>query len=120
VIIAGASSEVAQEPLQANEAVARSALHSVAGAEASFRADKGDGRYATLDELLTEGLVNKEMIQKYGYRIELIVSGTKFEAIAIPVEYGKTGRLSFFIDESGMLRAGDHGGGAATIADQPQ
>src|SRR6266480_1550983 len=120
LIIAGASSEVAQSGLQTNEAVARSALHSVAGAEASFRADKGDGHYATLDELLAEGLVSKEMMQKYGYRIELTVSGNKFEAIAIPVEYGKTGRLSFFIDESSVLRAGDHGGGAATIADQPQ
>jgi hypothetical protein len=69
--------------------------------------------------LLAEGLVSKELVQKYGYTIELTASGDKFEAIAIPVEYGRTGKLSFFIDESGMLRAGDHGGGAATVADQP-
>lgn len=119
LIIAGASSEAAQAPLQTNEAVARSALHSVARAEASFQAEKGNGRYATLDELLAKGLVSNELIQRYGYKIELTVSANKFEAIAIPVEYGKTGKLSFFIDESGVLRAGDHGGGAATIADQP-
>jgi hypothetical protein len=118
-IIARASSEATQAPLQTNEAVARSALQSVARAEASFQAEKGNGRYATLDELLSEGLVSKELIQRYGYTIELTVLANKFEAIAIPVEYGKTGKLSFFIDESGVLRAGDHGGGAATAADVP-
>jgi hypothetical protein len=58
------------------------------------------------------------LLENYGYRIELTISGNKFEAVAIPAEYGKTGRLSFFIDESGVLRAGDHAGGAATVADQ--
>ncbi len=119
LLVAGLSNQAAEAPVRSNEAVARSALHSVAGAEASFQADKGKGRYGTLDELLAEGLLSKELIQRYGYTIELTVSGNKFEAIAIPVEYGKSGRLSYFIDESGVLRAGDHGGGAATFADQP-
>jgi hypothetical protein len=119
VLIAGISNQAAQAPVQSNEAIARSALHSVAGAEASFQADKGKGNYGTLDELFAEGLLSKELIQRYGYTIELTVSGNKFEAIAIPIEYGKSGRLSYFIDESGVLRAGDHGGGAATLADQP-
>lgn len=119
LVIAGLTNQAAEAPVQSNEAVARSALHSVAGAEASFQADKGNGHYGTLDELLAEGLLSKELIQRYGYTIELTVSGSKFEAIAIPAEYGKSGRLSYFIDESGVLRAGDHGGGAATVADQP-
>jgi hypothetical protein len=109
-----------QTLLQRNEAVARSALQSVFSAEATFQVDKGVGRYGTLDELTESGFVSKDMLQKYGYTIEVSVSGNKFEAIATPVEYGKTGRLSFFIDESGVLRAGDHGGGAATVADQPE
>ncbi len=119
LVIAGLTNQAAEAPVQSNEAVARSALHSVAGAEASFQADKGNGHYGTLDELLAEGLLSKELIQRYGYTIELTASGNKFEAIAIPAEYGKSGRLSYFIDESGVLRAGDHGGGAATVADQP-
>jgi hypothetical protein len=49
----------------------------------------------------------------------VILSGNKFEATAVPIEYGVTGTLSYFIDESGVLRGGDHGGGAATLADQP-
>ena len=119
LIIAGTSSELSQQPLQANEAMARTALHSLLGSEAAFRSDKGAGQYATLEELQSEGLINKQLLENYGYRVELTVSGDKFEAIAVPVEYGNTGRISFFIDESGVLRGGDHGGGAATVADQP-
>ena len=37
----------------------------------------------------------------------------------MPIEYGKTGKMSFFVDESGVLRGADNGGGAATVADKP-
>jgi len=119
LMIAGASREVAQVPLQTNEAVARSSLRIIASAEATYQATKGDGHFGSLDELIAANLVNKEMLQKYGYRIELTVSGKGFEAIAVPVTYGESGRLSYFIDETSVLRGGDHGGGAATISDQP-
>jgi hypothetical protein len=99
--------------------MAKTALRSVFGSETSFKSDQGDGRYGTLEELLSESLITKELLENYGYRTELNVSGNKFEATAVPTNYGTTGRLSYFIDESGILRAGDHGGGAATVADQP-
>lgn len=117
LMIAGASSNASQSPVQVNEEMAKTALRSVAGSEASFTFDKK--RYGTLDELLAEGLVSKHLLENYGYRIELTISGNRFEAMAVPLEYGNTGRLSFFIDDSGVLRGGDHGGGAATAADQP-
>ncbi|HCX31212.1 MAG TPA: hypothetical protein DHU55_15815 [Blastocatellia bacterium] len=119
LMMAGMSSEVKQSPLNTNEAVAKSALRVVAGAEANYKETKGDGHYGTLDQLIEEKLINKEMLEKYGYRIELTVSGNKFEITAVPLEYGQTGRLSYFVDESAVLRGGDHGGGVATIADQP-
>jgi hypothetical protein len=119
LIVAGASSEVNQMPLQVNEARAQSALRVLFSGEATFQATKGAGHYGTLDELISEGLISKESLESQSYRIELSVLANKFEATAVPVEYGKTGRLSFFIDESGTLRAGDHGGGPATVADQP-
>jgi hypothetical protein len=119
MIIAQASSEATQVPLQTNEAVAKSSLRTIAVAEATYQATKGDGRFGSLDDLIAENLVTKEMLQKYGYRIEVTVSGKGFEAIAVPVTYGESGRLSYFIDETSVLRGGDHGGGAATIADQP-
>jgi hypothetical protein len=69
--------------------------------------------------LISEGLVSKELIRNYGYKIEVTVSSNKFEVSAVPVEYGKTGKSSYFLDESSVLRSGDHGGGPATISDKP-
>jgi hypothetical protein len=41
----------------------------------------------------------------------------KFELAATPVEYGKTGRRSFILDSSGILRGTDKQGSVATSAD---
>jgi len=40
-----------------------------------------------------------------------------FSLAASPTEYGKTGRRSFFLDSSGMLRGADKKGAVATAAD---
>lgn len=118
LMIAGMSNLGAQTSLVTNEAIAVSMMRTVVSAEATFQATEGDGRYGTLEELLSAGLISKEVIQKYGYKIEVTTSSNKFEATAVPVEYGKTGRLSYFVDDTGVIRGGDHGGGAATIADK--
>lgn len=104
---------------QRNEAMAQGSLRTVHSAEVTFQATHGNGQYATLDELIAANLISKEMIEKYGYRIEVTVSGKKFEATAVPIEYGVTGTLSYFIDENGNLRGGDHGGAPASASDQP-
>jgi hypothetical protein len=41
----------------------------------------------------------------------------KFELAATPIEYGKTGRRSFFLDSGGVLRGADKQGAVATSAD---
>jgi len=120
MIVAGVSSAATEPPEQRNEAIARSVLRSISSAEAAYQSTTGSGHYGSLDELIKAGLVNKELVQNYGYKIDLTVSGSKFEVVAVPNEYGKTGKLSFFIDETSVLRAGDHGGGPATIADKPE
>ncbi|HEV2826196.1 MAG TPA: DUF3352 domain-containing protein [Pyrinomonadaceae bacterium] len=104
---------------QRNEAMAQGSLRTVHSAEVTFQATHGNGQYATLDELIAANLISKEMIEKYGYKIEVTVSGKKFEATAVPIEYGVTGTLSYFIDENGNLRGGDHGGAPASASDQP-
>jgi hypothetical protein len=119
LITAGIVSGAEESPLLTNESIAKSLLQTVASAEATFQSTKGDGRYGTLEELLAEGLISKDLLEKYGYKIGVSVSSNRFEAIAIPVEYGRTGRISFFVDESGVLRGGDHAGGAATLSDKP-
>lgn len=118
LLVTTMSSEMSDRSLSTNESIAMSALRTVAAGEATFHSNK-DGRYGTLDELIQEGLVYKDLTEQYGYRIQVSIEGAKFEATAIPIEYGKTGRKSFFIDETNILRGGDHGGGAATVADSP-
>jgi hypothetical protein len=117
--IAGFSTQVNESPLFTNESIAQSNLRTLSAAQATFHSTTGNGRYGTLDELITADLMAKDLVEKYGYKIELTIMSNKFEAVAVPIEYGKTGRRSFFIDESGVLRGGDHGGGAATLADKP-
>ena len=119
LMTAGLASQVQESPLATNEAIAKSLLRTVVSAEATFQSTKGDGRYGTLEELVSQSLVSKDLLEKYGYKIEVAVSANRFEATAIPLEYGKTGRFSYFADESGVLRGGDHGGGAATLSDKP-
>lgn len=102
-----------------NESVAKGLLRTIVSAEATYQATTGDGNYGTIEQLVENGLILKDMFEKNGYRIELTAMGSRFEATAVPLEYGKTGKLSFFVDESAVIRGGDKGGGAATVADNP-
>jgi hypothetical protein len=117
--IAGVASVTKEPPPEMNESVAIGLLQMVAGAETTYKDGEGKGSFASLDKLIAARLVQQDTLNKYGYRFEVFASGTHFEATAVPVEYGKTGRLSYFVDESGVVRGGDHGGGAASVADKP-
>ena len=119
MVVAGMTSKAHESPIATNESIARNVLRTIASAQATFRKNKGDGRYGSLDELSAEGLITKDLLEKYGYKVELSVLSNRFEVTAAPVEYGKTGKRSFYVDESGILRGGDHGGGAATLSDKP-
>ena len=118
-MIAGMTSQASESSVMTNESIARSLMRTISSGQATFKMTKGDGRYGTLEELISEGLVSKDLMDRYGYRIEVTALSNKFEATAMPLEYGKTGRMSFFVDDSGVLRGGDHGGGPATLSDKP-
>jgi len=102
-----------------NEAIAISVLHMIASGQANYKATAGNGTYGTLDELVEKKLVPKDVLDKYGYNFVVTPNPHGFEAVATPMEYGKTGKRSFFIDQSNVVRGDDHGGGPATIADKP-
>ena len=118
-MVAGISSATKNPPPEANEMIAASALQMIAGAETTYHSTVGKGNYGTLDQLTQQKLVMMEAFQKYGYKFELTASGDQFEAVATPLEYGKTGKRSFFVDKSGVVRGDDHGGASATVADKP-
>ena len=100
-----------------NEIIAMSALQMIASSEAQYRVDKGG--YGSLESLVSSKLITPNMLDKYGYAFSVTTSGSGFEVVAVPNEYGKTGKRSFFIDQSGVVRGDDHGGGPATVADKP-
>lgn len=69
-----------------------------------------------IDASLADG---KENGYVYRYRIVPDPNGasTKFELAASPAEYGKTGRVSFFLDSDGNMHGADKRGAVATIDD---
>jgi hypothetical protein len=52
-----------------------------------------------------------------GYRISLQLCGPRFQIVGIPERYSKTGRLSFFTDNTLMVRAADRNGEPASEDD---
>jgi hypothetical protein len=52
-----------------------------------------------------------------GYRITLELAGYNLRVCGAPVKHNRTARLSFFIDNSLVLRAADHLGEAASDRD---
>jgi hypothetical protein len=72
-----------------------------------------NGQFANLPTLIAAGLLPKDLegTESTGYRFRINVTpgGKNWSAAAEPAQYGRTGRLSFFLDASGV-RSGDTGG----------
>lgn len=100
-----------------NETMAVYALNRIAGAQSSYKDERKKGRYATLEELIAEELLEKTFLENMEYRFELEIAGDRFEVSATPKTYGKTGRRSFFIDNTGTIRGADHKGEPANTDD---
>jgi hypothetical protein len=101
-----------------NEMIAISVLHMIANGEENYKKTTGNGSYGSIDELVEHKLLAKDVLDKYGYRFVIATSAQGFEAVATPVEYGKSGKRSFFVDQSRVVRGDDKGGGPATVADK--
>jgi len=115
--VAGISGEANPPPTLQNERIAIGLMYTIAYAEHQYKMKRGNGSCGTLDQLIAADLVEKNMIEKSGYVFDVTVSGDKFEVSAVPSEYGKSGKLSLFIDQSGVLRGGDRNGAAANASD---
>ena len=117
--VAGVSAESNPPPLVANERGAITALYAIASAENQYRVGKGAGSFGTLEQLQAEGLVSENTAEPTGYKINLSIVGAKYELTATPLEHGKSGKTSYFMDETRILRGADHSGGMATSTDPP-
>jgi hypothetical protein len=117
MMVAGVSATTNRTPVQTNEEIGKAALYMISRAETTYKDGKGKGSYGTLDQLIAENLLSKEMLEKYGYKIEVTAMGTRFEATATPKEYGTSGRFSYFVDETRIIKGGDLGGSPASASD---
>jgi hypothetical protein len=117
--VAGISGESNPPQTLQNERIAIGVMYSILYAEFEYKKQKGNGSFGTLEQLIDAELVSKEPLERSGYKFELTVTGDRFEVSAVPVEYGKGGTLSLFIDNTRVLRAADRNGASATVADPP-
>jgi hypothetical protein len=116
--VAGISGEVNPTPLVQNERMAIGMMYTILRAEEEYK-QKNGGSYGTLEELLAADMVPKDTIERAAYRFDVTLSGDKFAVSATPLEYGKGGRLSLFMDQTYVLRGGDKGGASASASDPP-
>jgi len=77
-----------------------------------------NGQFGNTAELITAGLIPKDLegTESTGYRFQINRSadGKTWYATAEPAQYGRTGRLSFYVNPSGV-RSGDAGGKPLTV-----
>ena len=69
--------------------------------------------------LISADMVSKETIDASGYKFEVRLVPEGFEVLAMPVEYGKTGKLFVLYGPQAAIRGGDHAGGPASASDLP-
>lgn len=81
-----------------------------------------DGLSGDLPALIAAGLIPKDVegteSTGYRFRITLGKEGKTYTVNAEPAQYGRTGRLSFFMDHSGV-RSGDNGGKPLNVKPEP-
>ena len=94
-------------------------------AEATYQSTTGNGNYGTIEELGKEKLIDYVLAEghRYGYlfrvRREIFSSESpaSFEIVAVPRTYGRTGRRSFYMNETGVIHTADKKGAAANPSD---
>lgn len=113
-----------RERIESSHNTAIGALNLIADAESTYRAK--NGRFAGLDDLKSSGALDAGAAEQIanemsGYRLVVSSSGegetAKFSVTATPVMYGRTAKLSLYIDETGLLRAVDKQGAIASSDD---
>lgn len=112
-------------PILINERFTINALNTISGAQATFKSS--NPTFATLQQLRDAGLIDSVLAtgEKYGYVFSItLVTRTPgktpgFQVSAVPRRYGRTGRRSFYLDESGVIRGADRQGAPANADDLP-
>ncbi len=110
-----------------NEKFVMQTLRTLAGAQMTFMATAGNGNFGTFEELGNIGIIDSVLAtgEKYSYRFTITIISSapnqpaEFRVSAVPQRYGKSGKRSFFIDQTAVLRGADRNGEPATVDDPP-
>lgn len=96
--------------IETHHAEAEDMLKRIATAQAVYGAQHG-GVFADLPALITAGYIPKDIegTETTGYRFHIkLQNGNKnYTAGAEPATYGRTGRLSYYLDQSGQIKSKD-------------
>ena len=88
-------------------------LQRVIKAQLAYNAQSG-GRYGDMAALVKAGLlpddISSSVSTGYNYRVEVNNNGFGYQAWATPARYNRTGKFSFFLDQTGQLRREDNNG----------
>ena len=102
-----------EQRIAAHESDAEDMLKRIQAAEIAYSVTTGKGAYGDLNALVDAGFIPKDILgsETTGYRFTVNVGegGKSYSARAEPERYGRTGRLSFYLDPSGIQRK-DSGG----------
>jgi type IV pilus assembly protein PilA len=106
----------------ANEGSAMRSLREIAAAEGIYQST--NQKFGTLEELAASNLIDAKLAKgsKNGYEFSVVVDSSNpeaFEVYCVPSEYRSTGRRSFYVDETFVLRGGDNSGGPSSKQDEP-
>ena len=73
-----------------------------------------NGTFGDLPALIATDLISKESgdpkAAGYDFRIAVAKDGKSYVATAEPTRYGRTGKLSFWMDQTGAIKSADNGG----------
>jgi type II secretory pathway pseudopilin PulG len=102
----------------ANEGSAINALRVIHQAEMTYQSTAGNGYFGTLGELERQNLINAQLARgtRSGYKFEVDPNLKDsdglpaFAVVAVPTDYPSTGKRSFFVDETGVIRGEDNHG----------
>jgi len=108
-----------------NEILVMGAVKSLYTAQATYFTTVGNRRFGALHQLWLANLIDiyLAMGEKYGYIFNIQTSlenggiGSRFSVYAKPKNYGKSGKLSFYMDAGCTVRGGDKNGGDASVED---
>jgi type IV pilus assembly protein PilA len=109
--------------MAANEGSALQSLRTISSAEMAYQSQFE--RYGTLQELATLNLIDQKLGSgvKNGYRFTVELTSADgsegFAVSGVPAEYRSSGRRSFYVDETFVIRAADNHGAPSSVLDAP-